>query len=170
MNVSPCIIAHISSIAHSFQLAVFFVWYYLEYWIFWYILPLNVIFTFQFISIYLPNYMPIPVAARSKVWFCGRCSLGLWVRIPPGTWMFVSCKCCVLSGVKYRSLWRAGHLYRGVLPNVVFPMTVIVKPRKGRPWAGTGSKRHRKERKKKTQFACDVQNSTIFHKFQLINP
>jgi hypothetical protein len=24
--------------------------------------------------------------------------LGLWVRIPPGAWMSVSCKCCVLSG------------------------------------------------------------------------
>jgi len=24
--------------------------------------------------------------------------LGLWVRIPPGTWMFVCCECCVLSG------------------------------------------------------------------------
>jgi hypothetical protein len=24
--------------------------------------------------------------------------LGLWVRIPPGAWMFVSCECCVLSG------------------------------------------------------------------------
>jgi len=23
---------------------------------------------------------------------------GLWVRITPGTWMFVSCECCVLSG------------------------------------------------------------------------
>ena len=22
--------------------------------------------------------------------------LGLWVRIPPGAWMFVSCGCCVL--------------------------------------------------------------------------
>jgi len=22
----------------------------------------------------------------------------LWVRIPPGAWMFVCCKCCVLSG------------------------------------------------------------------------
>jgi len=22
----------------------------------------------------------------------------LWVRIPPGTWMFVCCECCVLSG------------------------------------------------------------------------
>ena len=24
--------------------------------------------------------------------------LGLWVRIPPEAWMFVCCKCCVLSG------------------------------------------------------------------------
>jgi hypothetical protein len=24
--------------------------------------------------------------------------LGLWVRIPPGAWMSVSCRCCVLSG------------------------------------------------------------------------
>ena len=23
--------------------------------------------------------------------------LGLWVRIPPGAWMFVCCECCVLS-------------------------------------------------------------------------
>jgi hypothetical protein len=26
------------------------------------------------------------------------CLLGLWVRIPPGAWMFVCCECCVLSG------------------------------------------------------------------------
>jgi len=24
--------------------------------------------------------------------------LKLWVRIPPGAWMSVSCECCVLSG------------------------------------------------------------------------
>ena len=24
--------------------------------------------------------------------------LRLWVRIPPGSWMFVCCECCVLSG------------------------------------------------------------------------
>jgi hypothetical protein len=24
--------------------------------------------------------------------------LGLWVRIPPGAWMFFCCECCVLSG------------------------------------------------------------------------
>jgi len=26
------------------------------------------------------------------------CLLRLWVRIPPGAWMFVCCECCVLSG------------------------------------------------------------------------
>ena len=26
------------------------------------------------------------------------CLLRLWVRIPPRTWMFVCCECCVLSG------------------------------------------------------------------------
>jgi len=37
----------------------------------------------------LSLYKPIPVAARL---------LGMWVRIPLGTWMSVSCECCVLSG------------------------------------------------------------------------
>jgi len=26
------------------------------------------------------------------------CLLGLWVRIPPGAWIFISCECCMLSG------------------------------------------------------------------------
>jgi hypothetical protein len=38
--------------------------------------------------------VPITVAARCKVAIC---FLGLWLRIPPGAWMFVSCECCVLS-------------------------------------------------------------------------
>jgi hypothetical protein len=52
--------------------------------------------------------------------------LVLWVRIPPGAWMSVSCECCVLSG---RGLCdEAGHSSRGVLPIVVC-LSVIVKPR-----------------------------------------
>ena len=38
----------------------------------------------------------VPVAARFKAWVCGRSLarwLGLWVRIPPGAWMFVCCGC-----------------------------------------------------------------------------
>ena len=37
--------------------------------------------------------IPVPVAARSKA----ARLLRLWVRIPPGAWMSVSCECCVLS-------------------------------------------------------------------------
>ena len=45
------------------------------------------------------------------------CLLRLWVRITPGTWMFVCCDCCVVSG--RGSLRRANHLSRGVLPTGV---------------------------------------------------
>ena len=37
---------------------------------------------------------PIPVAARSKAWVCGRSLSGLRFRIPPGSWMSVYCDCC----------------------------------------------------------------------------
>ena len=43
------------------------------------------------------------------------CLLRLWVRIPPGAWMFV---CWALCVVRYRSLQRTGHSSRGVLPTV----------------------------------------------------
>ena len=52
-----------------------------------------------YIYIYVSIYMPVPVAARG---LRNRSSaarlLRLWVRIPPGAWMFVCCECCVLSG------------------------------------------------------------------------
>jgi len=38
--------------------------------------------------------MPVPVAARSAA----ARLLRSWVRIPPGSWMFVCCECRVLSG------------------------------------------------------------------------
>jgi hypothetical protein len=45
------------------------------------------------------------LAINPSQWPCGLRSgsaaarlLGLWVRIPPGTWMSVCCECCVLSG------------------------------------------------------------------------
>jgi len=40
----------------------------------------------------------VPVAARSKAYVCGRSPAEIWVRIPPGAWMFVCCECRVLSG------------------------------------------------------------------------
>ena len=42
---------------------------------------------------------PIPVAARSKVWVCGRSLAGIVGSNTAKTWMSVSCECCVLSGV-----------------------------------------------------------------------
>ena len=33
------------------------------------------------------------------------CLLGLWVRIPPGLWMSVSCECCALSGTGLCTGW-----------------------------------------------------------------
>jgi hypothetical protein len=39
----------------------------------------------------------------------------LWIRIPPGVWMFVCCECCVLSG---RGLCDGLITRPGVLPTV----------------------------------------------------
>jgi len=44
--------------------------------------------------------------------------LRLWVRIPPVAWTFV-CFVCVVCVVRYRSLRRAVHSSRGVLPTVM---------------------------------------------------
>ena len=41
-----------------------------------------------------------------RLWSAAARLLGLWVRIPPGVWMFVYCRCRV---VRYRSLRRADH-------------------------------------------------------------
>ena len=55
-------------------------------------------------SLFLNFYLIYDIWCRSQ-WPCGlrRRSaaarlLRLWVRIPPGAWMFVCCECCVLSG------------------------------------------------------------------------
>ena len=43
--------------------------------------------------------VPIAVAARSKGWVCGRSLAGIaGSNTAGGTWMDVSCECCVLSG------------------------------------------------------------------------
>ena len=41
---------------------------------------------------------PIPVAAQTRRGFAAARLLELWVRIPLGAWMSVSCDCRVLSG------------------------------------------------------------------------
>ena len=42
----------------------------------------------------LKSHTPAPVAARSAV----SRLLRFWVRFPPGAWMFLCCRYCVLSG------------------------------------------------------------------------
>jgi hypothetical protein len=76
---------------------------------------------------------PIPVAARSKAWVCGRSLAGIGG--------FESCRgmdfclLCVLCVVRYRSLLRADHSSRGVLPIVVC-LSFIVN---SWHWGGLGS-------------------------------
>jgi hypothetical protein len=41
---------------------------------------------------------PIPVAARSKTWVCGRSLTGIAGSNPALAWMSVSFECCVLPG------------------------------------------------------------------------
>jgi len=47
-------------------------------------------------------HLPIPMAARSKLWVCGRLFAGIAGSNPAGSWMSVFCECCLLSG---RGLW-----------------------------------------------------------------
>jgi hypothetical protein len=44
-------------------------------------------------EIYISSSMPIPVAARSKVWVYGRSIAGIVGSNPAGGWMSVSCEC-----------------------------------------------------------------------------
>lgn len=40
------------------------------------------------------SFKPIPAAAQSEVWVCGRFLLGFHVQIPPAAWMSVMCAVC----------------------------------------------------------------------------
>jgi hypothetical protein len=69
------------------------------------------------------------MAARTKASATARL-LGLRVRIPSGAWNV--CLLRLLCVVRQRSLRRADHSSRGVLPSVLC-LSAIAKPRKGRP-------------------------------------
>jgi hypothetical protein len=69
---------------------------------------------------------PTPAAVRSTAWVCGR-SIAEIVGSNPARGMDV-CLLWVLCVVRQRSLRRADHSSRGVLPSVVC-LSVIVKPR-----------------------------------------
>ena len=59
-----------------------------------------------------------------------------WVRIPPGTWMFVCCECCVLSGrgLCDELITRPEESYRLWCVVVCDLETSIMR----RPWAALG--------------------------------
>jgi hypothetical protein len=50
-----------------------------------------------YFSLIRPSFVPIPVAARSKAYVCGRSPAEI-VRSNPTAVMDACCKCCVLSG------------------------------------------------------------------------
>ena len=59
-------------------------------------------------------YLPVPLAARSMAWLCGRSPVKIVGSNPTGSeWISVCCVCCVLS------VRRADHSSRGFLPTVV---------------------------------------------------
>jgi len=54
--------------------------------------------THTHIYIYIYVYTPVPIAALLRRRSAAARLLRSWVRIPPGAWIFVCCKCCLLSG------------------------------------------------------------------------
>ena len=64
-------------------------------------------------NVCLNRNWPVPVAARSKAWVCGRWPAETVGSIPTGAWMWMFCV------VRQRSLRRADHSPRGVLTTVV---------------------------------------------------
>jgi len=64
------------------------------------------------------NLKPVPVAARSKAKVCGRSPAEIMGSNPNGG--IVVCVLWMLCVVRYRSLRRADHSSRGVLPTVVY--------------------------------------------------
>jgi len=79
------------------------------------------------------------VAAWSKVWVSGYSLAGIVGSNPAGGHWNLSLVCVVCCQIEY--LLRADQSSRGVLPSVVWPVSVIKKPHKGRPWPGNDSKR-----------------------------
>jgi hypothetical protein len=74
----------------------------------------------------------MPVVARPQARVCGLSLAGLWVRIPHGAWISVSCECCIVR-------YRADQLFRGVLSNVGCVTECVHEASTvGRPWSTRG--------------------------------
>jgi hypothetical protein len=78
--------------------------------------PTNSIVFRRFVPI-MSEITPVPVAARTKLWVCCRSLLAIVGSNPSGGMKV--CLFWMVCVVRKRSLWRADHLSRGVLPSVV---------------------------------------------------
>jgi len=76
--------------------------------------------------IYIYLHTPVPVDARYKTWVCGLSNVVISGLNPAGG-MDV-CPLWMLCVVRFRSLRRADHSSRGVLPSVMY-LSVIMKTR-----------------------------------------
>ena len=90
----------------------------------------------------LHSYTPMPVAARPKAWVCRRSFAGIVGSNPAET--IDVCLSWVSCLGRQRSLSRADHPSRGVVPSGVCSVTLSANPRTGRPWVRIRSKRQRK--------------------------
>jgi len=87
------------------------------------------------------EFLPVPVAVGLRRSSTAARLLRLWVRIPPGTWMSVCYECFVLSGK--RSVLRADHSSRGVLPTVMRLCVWSRNLKNEEAMARVGPQRHR---------------------------
>ena len=71
--------------------------------------------------------------------------LGLWVRFPPGTWMFICCECCVLSAT---GLCDELNSFRGVLTTLVRRCVWSRILKNEEAMARVGPQRHKGEKQK----------------------
>ena len=95
-------------------------------------LPFIIIFLFYSVLydfIFVTWTLPVPVAARFKVWVCGHSLAGIAGSNPTG-YMDV-CLLCVQCVIRCMSLPGADRSSRGVLPRVVCPVSDREAPLRG---------------------------------------
>ena len=84
--------------------------------------------------------------------------LRLWVRIPPGPWMFVCCECCVLSGrgLCDELIARPEESYPTVIRRCVWSINFVNEEAMGR----VGPQRH--EGRGGLQLKCLAEDTCLF--------
>jgi hypothetical protein len=89
--------------------------------------------------------------------------LGLWVRIPPGAWIFVCRECRVLSGrgLCDELITRPDESYRFCCV-VVCDLEYLVNEEAMTHWGLLSQKEKNKRTQTPTKFTCNIQNSYTF--------